>query len=170
MIWNNTCLGDLSYHFSPKLTTSQKKERTNSCRLFSHSPCYYCGGTYHSYDTCNYIENKFVPTCNLCHVITEFAPHYSCFVKPCSSNLTQREIIRKTVDFIGSQHRVPEVLEIDPSTKICKLKPVQFYRLVSKDEHDENIKLFFTSQLSITKIIISSSTQNTQISNITSLH
>ena len=123
--------------------------------------CRYCGGIYPKYLICininneNFIDLKDV-CCRICYIITHL--NYGLFreIKLYCSELTQLEIIRKSVDFILENGQIPSPKIIDNNIKIAPISLIEFIILLNNSKtfvEFNKYKLFFSNKLNIDFIV-----------------
>lgn len=159
MNWTDNDLLSLKHDVALKgqYSIEQQKNIRNFCHSQTHVICAYCGCTYEKIYSCIITDgNTIKPCCQLCNIITSFSPKYSSSIIFASSNKTQLEIIRETVNYIYIHKKVPSIKDIDINAEIINIKYNDFFhkRKTTKEIIvPENVKIFFSNQLNITKII-----------------
>lgn len=120
--WNNDKLYPLKIgvhkHFDKRIQSLLKSYEQEH---LSHSKkCDFCGGTYKRLAHCVFHNNMFpiksniVCCCSLCYMITNFSPFFKQHIILRSSNMSQLQIIRATVDYIIKNKKIPTPEQIDP--------------------------------------------------------
>ena len=114
-----------------------KKQRDAILKENDYS-CRFCGGIYPKYlNTIEYEENKFDVSCRLCYLINNLncvsligSTHYNKEIKLYYSELSQLEIVKKTVDYILKYEfaSIPSPIDIDEN--VC-LSPISFFEYVN---------------------------------------
>ncbi|CAH6421136.1 Hypothetical protein KVN_LOCUS153 [uncultured virus] len=126
--------------------------------------CQYCGGNYKkflmcipntkNFDKIDDIANYEI-TCRLCYIINHINYGFGDETIICQSNFTQKEIVRRTVDFFIQNERIPNPIELDLNVKINPLSVMELSNILIKYSFEsipnemKNYKLFFTSNLDI---------------------
>ena len=135
-----------------------KNVRNDLLKTFNYT-CRHCGGVYHKYMICTYIpdckSNDIL--CRLCYLITHL--NYGVYkeLKVYYSHLSQIDIIRKTVDLIIENDRIPTPLEIDPNILQVPISILEYINIINNYdepvEYLKNYKIFFSQRLDINFII-----------------
>ena len=147
-------------HLSESLTKIKnwKRLRINVIKKYN-GVCRFCGGTYSKYLTCFRLKNNkdndnkltnFDICCRACNIINNINYGSLDEVLLYHSNLSQLEILRKTINFILENDRIPDVLEIDKNAKNIKISLLEFISILISNKNkklpDEikNYKIFFS--------------------------
>lgn len=127
------------------MTPSEKKELVK----LSKNKCYYCNHFFNKYLYCiNYDVHKYV-VCKFCYTVTniDFFLHHKGIVL-LYSILPQLDIIKKTINYIKDNNKIPLFKDIDVNIKKTKLSLLEY--LVVRDHiKDNNYKIFFTDKFKI---------------------
>lgn len=101
--------------------------------------CNFCGGKYTRYLMCIELGNDHYGTCcKLCYMVKHLEISLDKLII-CHSELSQVEIIRKTVEL-----QCPSITTVDPNAKIIKLSPLEYSNLIRHDvKLPEQYKIFF---------------------------
>ena len=148
MNWNNEKLLPMYYNafneddYTPRQLLDMKK----FCKTQNNITCVYCGGTYKSAFGCFMIDKEFKLCCQLCYIITNYTKKYSKMLQVIKSDMSQLEIIRKTVGFVENNRRFPNVYDIDKNIKIPNCEINQFF---AQNGKDNCLRLFYTNEIDI---------------------
>lgn len=115
--------------------------------------CRYCGGLYPKYlmgiELNNEVLDEIDVCCRACYIVTHLNFGFLNEVKLYHSTLTQLEIIRKTIDFVIKNNRLPKSIDIDKKVKELPISLIEFMNLISKckslPNELDNYKIFFDS-------------------------
>ena len=112
--------------------------------------CEYCGGKYTKYLTVVTINEVIRVQCRFCFVLMHIN---SFFIKEfvlASSKLSQRDIVRKTVEYISKKNSIPYPHEIDQTAKIVKISKFELCNLLSYygkiPDELQNYKIFVSQE------------------------
>lgn len=127
-----------------------------------NNECDFCGGKYDKYLYCYRkkgddaaFENLLL-ACRLCYMINHINRG---FLKECIlmySELSQKEVVRKTVEWMLENGHVPHPHQIDPSVRKLRVSLLEFITVLHDNSYadlpDEmqNYRVFFTEQLDTT--------------------
>lgn len=139
---------------------------TNLRKLAIHKSnhlCKYCGGKYNRYLFCVprnntkiNSDNDLLVICKLCFMITNINHNYCKELSLCWSTLDQVEIVRKTVDFILKEQKVPLITEIDKNAKKIPMSLTEISNILIKykklPKEMNNYKIFVTQELDVSFI------------------
>lgn len=121
--------------------------------------CRYCGGHYIKYLMCIHLDNNSNNNdisnldlcCKVCYDITHINNSFNNEMIVCYSQLSQLEIVRKTIDFIINNNKVPKINNIDKNASRVQLSVMEFSNiLVHSKQNKYNYKIFFTEKLDTT--------------------
>jgi hypothetical protein len=163
MNWTNNITQQLFYEMVEKdtYTIKQKQSMRRFCCKQLNPICVYCGGTYRKASGCTRIDSgSLKPCCQLCYVITHFIPNYAKMLIICKSVMPQLEIIRSTVDFIHKYKKAPSITDIDGNAICTPDTPTHFFKAYmsasDNERHEvfEQYKIFYTSSIDMTNIIL----------------
>ena len=122
--------------------------------------CYFCGFELDNKSLNTYLhqEKKIVKTCCFCNIVTNFKIQNIEDVLIGTSNLSQLEIIQKTIKYIIKNETFPSILDIDEDAKLVNLlsyKFVKYYSNLSDQDKSKNrkYKIFFIGSKNIIKYI-----------------
>lgn len=108
--------------------------------------CMFCGGTYKTFMFCYHESESIVLACKLCYAIRNLNYNKIEF-DIYSSNMSQTDIVRSTVDFIVKHNSIPTALQIDKNIKQTEMTKFEYINLVNNDKYSDiinNIKVFVT--------------------------
>lgn len=144
--------------FSPRwraLRDSTLIKKKQSCR--------YCGGRYSKYLICVHLDcdqdndnsNNLDMCCQMCYKITHINYGFVDDTILCWSQLSQTEIIQKTITDIIKTGVIPDIQSIDPNAKKSPLSLMELCSILKADNNKilkniKEIKVFFTKELDIT--------------------
>jgi hypothetical protein len=158
MDWQNKNLNDLDIKIincdKPVINKSDWAKLKSQVLKKNGEICGYCGGRYKKYlymcsiTDKNYELDNCILGCKLCYMITHITPEV---IKECVllvSDLSQREIIRRTVDYYLKYNKMPEIKDIDAGVLDLDLSLVEYLALLSKTNFRlKNGRIFFTKYL-----------------------
>jgi hypothetical protein len=129
------------------------KQERNKILTTNNFSCRYCGGVYPKYLMCCYLEDAKCNDicCRLCYLITHL--NYGMFreMKLYYSEMSQKLIIKETVEHIIENNDVPTPIDIDKNVKLPPISLLEYIIILSNcDKYPEelsNYKIFFTSKL-----------------------
>ena len=120
--------------------------------------CYFCGLDLanNSLNTYLHEEKKIVKTCCFCNIVINFKIQHIEDVLIGTSNLSQLEIIQKTIKYIIKNETFPSILDIDKDAKLVNIlsyKFVKYYSTLSEQDKSKNrkYKIFFMGSKNIIK-------------------
>lgn len=158
------------YGIMPKYDKELKNKIRSFCRSVPIVGCIHCGYIYKNPGYCIIIDDELQHCCQLCSIVTEFRPIDSQLVEVCESNMSQLEIIKKTVDYISKYKKMPFIENIDAAAKKTKIKPMKLITSFTKNTKDHEdviikvdkktqfaiskLKLFFTNEINIANIVL----------------
>lgn len=163
MNWTNNITQKLCYGIVDKdtYTTKQKQTMRRFCCKQLNTICIYCGGTYQKSYNCTQLEGSSLKSCcQLCYIITHFKPIYSKMLIVCKSTMPQLDIIRSTVDFIHKYKKAPSIIDIDKNATNTQETPTHFFKSYTNASNKEKLeicerfKIFYTSNIDMTNIIL----------------
>jgi len=115
--------------------------------------CRTCGGTYRSYLMMDLIkaEKCYDTYCRACYNVTHLNTGMLDGIDLYHSTITQLDIIRKTVDYVINNNKLPLPIEIDPEIKCVPISLLEYINLL---EHIDtkifgNYKIFFNDKFGI---------------------
>lgn len=165
MNWSNTTRDNLKINVNyldsfSKTIESWKTVRKDILQKYNCT-CSCCGGIYKKFLTCymNKKTNQLDISCYLCHTISHINYNFKNDIVLCVSQLTQLNIVRKTVEFIIKFKRIPSIIEIDPNAKLTELSFVDYSNLLihantkninlslEPDINFDKYKIFFNSNM-----------------------
>lgn len=125
----------------------------------SNNICVYCGGKYQKLNYCIY-TNKLKPKkdnikacCHMCYLLTNFSPSNCKYVEIRQSTINQLQIIRKTVDYILQNKKMPLPREIDDHSIKININPKQYFAIgETHNDINKKYKVFFTDELDISYV------------------
>jgi len=123
--------------------------------LQNNYTCRYCGGYYSKYLICSYLENAKCHDvcCRMCYLITHLNYGFFNEIKLYYSELSQIDIIKKTVEYIIKNNSVPPPTDIDPNVNSLKISVLEFINILnSYTEYPDafkNYKFFFGSKMNL---------------------
>lgn len=135
------------------------KSSRNKIIIDNKYSCRYCGGVYQKYLICSYIPSQKCNDvcCRICYIITHL--NYGLFqeIKLYYSEMSQVDIIKKTVDHIIENNEIPSPDKIDKNIKLTPLSLLEYINLLNNynDIPDElsNYKLFFSQKMNLDFIV-----------------
>lgn len=162
MNWHNDELLPLKYGLNNEVSSCTYEQKQQIKSLYENETCTICsrcGGEF--YKMYQYIisDDKIIPFCQLCYIITHYTPKNSKMLSIGKTNLSQLEINRKTIEFIKGNRKIPEIIEVDPNVEITYFHPIQFYKDPTNTKF-KNCKIFFTNGIDLSKILLVHSTIN----------
>jgi hypothetical protein len=124
--------------------------------------CRFCGGKYVKYLMGVYVgETDTVDVCcKACYIITNLNYGFINGITLCVSDLTQLEIVRKTVDSVIATDEIPSIYEIDNNAKKVPLSIFEYISILKKYTNIRNnlpneinkYKIFFKKDFDTTFI------------------
>lgn len=118
--------------------------------------CRSCGGTYASYLILVYVanENAYDTQCPFCNTLTKLNNGISSGIELCYTELSQLDIIKKTVDYVIANNTTPNILMIDPDAKYVDISLLEYVNIMEHitDDNFKNYKIFFNNNFNITFI------------------
>ncbi len=146
-------IGNINHISTTSDVNRWKNLRKSALEKFKHI-CLYCGGKYNKYLFCvpssNSIDDLTV-MCKLCYMITHINYNFCNELMLCHSKLTQVDIVRKTVDFIIKEQKVPGVADLDKDAKIVPLSLMELSNILTNNKlpkiMKDNYKIFVTCNL-----------------------
>jgi hypothetical protein len=173
----STC--DLNYVGKLKGNPKEWKTLRESTLKRVNNICRYCGGGYSKYLMCFHLDSNSDNTvedikdnldvcCKLCYMVTHVNYSYLDDIIVCWSELDQVEIVRKTVDYVIKNNKVPELKDIDKNVKQSPLSVMELCSILLEGnkkllKNINNIKIFFTNKLDTAFIQSYISTKNKKV-------
>jgi hypothetical protein len=117
--------------------------------------CRTCGGVYKTYLMLSYVlkDDCYDMYCNACHIITHLNIGLPKGIDVYSSKLSQLDIIKKTVDYIVENNRMPKLQDIDPKIEDSPISLFEYVNLLDHiDSQFADCKIFFNGDFNITFI------------------
>jgi hypothetical protein len=152
---------DISLHTKTNITLIKWANlRTTVLKKYNYT-CRYCNGKYMKYLQCIHLDNdshnnnlsNLDLCCHACYIITHINSVYNNEIQPCWSKLSQLDIVRKSVDFVVKNNKIPSVLDIDSDAKQIDLSIMELSNILVCTKEKiilpkelNNYKLFFTQQ------------------------
>lgn len=140
----NLAPGTMDYkYFGQTRKVINRKEIVNK---YKHTCCY-CGGKYEKFINCIHIKDQPVVICRFCMIITQLNDGTFDKYNVYCSTLSQLDIVRKTVNFILSNSRIPLPNEIDPNVKTSPFSSIEYVNFLNNLEFKsifKSHKIFFT--------------------------
>lgn len=150
------CISDNKFKYNKKDFVIKKIEAIKTCDNY----CSYCGGYYKKYMYCNIINSKkIIPACKLCYIITNFTILHQKELILCWSKLDQNIIVKKTMEHLKQNNKIPSVIEIDPDAKQTNISLIEFisyYKIVKTLKNKMEYKVFVTSLFDYSYLDVSS--------------
>jgi hypothetical protein len=129
--------------------------------------CRYCGGKYMKYLICVHMDNDISNfdidnldmCCRACYLITHINGGFNQEMGLYTSSLSQKDIVRKTVDHIINCDDIPNIEDIDPHAKKIPLSIAEYCNLRILEHPDvaklhlDNYKVFFLKRFDTTFIM-----------------
>lgn len=95
--------------------------------------CRFCGGIYSTHLYCSVLYNKkkvnihnIAACCKLCHMIYNCKYTYQKQLSLCWSRKKQKVIIKKTIDYIIKNKKIPLITEIDKNAKQLPITLIEY--------------------------------------------
>lgn len=116
----------------------------------SNSECSNCNN--YVFKLIQYDGKKTVSLCELCNIIAKYNTDSLNKAILVSSKVSQKEIIKKTFEYISKNKKVPTIKEIDPKANYIRESSIDIINAFKNCSLDErkilsNIKLFFTDKI-----------------------
>ena len=162
---------DISKHSKVNISANKWVSLRNTTLKKYNYSCRYCGGKYMKYLLCIHLDNNSHNNdinnldlcCRACYIITHINSSFNNEIQLCSSELSQTDIIKKTVNYIANNNKIPNVLDIDQNAKILKLSIMELANIlvsnsyinatfINQLEEFNNYKIFFTQEFDTTFI------------------
>lgn len=146
MNWSDEKLKELKV--GPSDVQTQKVSNRQYYLNQTDNHCQFCGGKYFKYLMCSVYENEPHVFCRACFVLIHLNNGFHKEYCVAVSELTQKEIVRKTVDFIIKNDLIPFPHEIDHHARLVHLSSFEISNLIMYyggiPEQLERFKIFFT--------------------------
>lgn len=135
-------------------STKAWRDLRNKTLFKNRHSCRTCGGRYSKYLICYYLDRN--PTnsapenmdscCRFCYLITHINSGFNDSFVVCVSTLSQKEIVKRTVDLVLKNSVIPTVLEVDPKAKKAPLSVAELCAVLRQPDvmDTTSVKLFFT--------------------------
>lgn len=174
MQWSDTIREELvikisNINIAPKKDNEKGKwQKTRNKILTTHNhTCRYCGGKYMKYLICIHLDNDMSNfnidnldmCCRACYLITHINGGFNSEMGLYMSSLSQKDIVRKTVDHIINFDGIPNVEDIDPAAKKIPLSIAEYCNLRILQHPDieqlglNNYKVFFSKNFDTTFVM-----------------
>jgi hypothetical protein len=114
-----------------------------SCVEKDYKSCPFCGGINKIYVYINELKIK-TRVCYLCSLIVNFDIQNFNKLILCYSNLSQKEVIQKTMNYYQKNSQVPKPIEIDDKVEKIKLSPMIYLELIKSNYIFDNFVFFFS--------------------------
>jgi len=117
--------------------------------------CRYCGGYYPKYLICSYLEDikGHDVCCRICYLITHLNYGFYNEIKLYYSELSQLDIIKKTVTYIINYSKVPSPDDIDSNVKSIPISLLEFINILNNytnyPDAFKNYKFFFGGKMNL---------------------
>jgi len=117
--------------------------------------CRYCGGYYPKYLICSYIEDikNHDICCRICYLITHLNYGFFNEIKLYYSEVSQVDIIQKTVTYVINNNKIPEPNDIDSNVKELPLSLLEFINILNNQTDYpvtfKNYKFFFNNKMNL---------------------
>lgn len=115
--------------------------------------CRTCGGTYRSYLIMDLIkEEKCYDTyCRACYTLTHLNTGVSDGIDLYYSTMSQLDIVKKTIDYVINNNKLPLPVDIDPEIKSVYISIVEYIILLNHIDTNKflNYKIFFNDNFGI---------------------
>ena len=105
--------------------------------------CRYCGGKYSKYMHFVLIEDEYEICCRPCFLITHLNYGNYKEIKLYYSELSQLDIVKKTIEYILKFDKPPTPLDLDKDLKKAPLSLFEFINILNYDYNNNNFKNFF---------------------------
>jgi len=119
--------------------------------------CRYCGGVYYKCLIIKQIGNVNDIMCWLCYLVTHLNSGHFRETKLYYSKMSQKKIIKKTVDFIIENNEIPLPTKIDENIKLTPISLLEYINILNNTNNlsneFQNYKIFFSNKLSIDFIL-----------------
>jgi hypothetical protein len=127
------------------------------CRNYTPAVCAFCGGTYKKLQKCfsdgsDITIKNLKHCCSICNSLIAFTTPQSKYMKLCVSQLSQLDIIRKTVDYIIKHKTCPDIETIDDEAEEYDISCGKFISDPTNKKY-KNMKIFFP-KLDISKVLL----------------
>ena len=135
------------------------KKIRNEILAINNYTCRYCGGIYPKYlISCYILQSKCNDiVCRACYIITHLNSGLFNEINLYYSEMSQIDIIRKTIDLIIKNNQIPLPSLIDENIKILPISILEFINILNNIEEVpnefKNYKIFFTQKFNINFII-----------------
>jgi len=135
-----------------------KKTRDELLITYKYT-CRFCGGYYLKYLICSYLSDVKLNDvcCKLCHMITHLNYGNTKDINVCYSEMSQTDIVKKTVEYIIANNTVPQPIEIDINVSQSPISSLEFVNIINNVENApeelNNYKIFFNDSLNIDFIV-----------------
>ena len=108
--------------------------------------CRYCGGRYNKFLYCS----ANVVYCKLCYIVTHINTTFEPGVQVIVSSLSQVDIIRRTINYVITNGKLPALHKIDAHASLANISILELSNLlISKLRFDTDYKIFFNSEFNI---------------------
>jgi len=85
----------------------------------------------------------------LCFIITNYRSSFSKCLCVCNSTLSQELIVHNTIEYVRTNHKIPQITDIDPNSVLTNTRVKTFI----SDHQNDNLKLFYTKHIDMGQII-----------------
>lgn len=159
MDWNDNNLLPIVYSYGEKkdYTDDEKKTMKIFCRNYTPAVCAFCGGTYKKLQKCISIGAVIIKNlrhcCSLCNSLIAYTSSQNKCLKIAVSNLSQLEIIRKTINYILKNKTTPDIESVDPEADESDVICNKFFNNATNIKY-KHLRVFMTSKIDVSKILL----------------
>ena len=160
MQWTTKIRDELQINVSENRIPTMSKDKWRKMRnesLTKHKNiCRYCGGKYYSYLHCIKTNIGIDIACSMCYMVTHinYFPHDLVVVY---SSKKQIDIVKDTVNYVKTYHKMPKIENIDKNAKEVPLSILEFASFffeykewTTKMPYLKNYKVFFSEMFDTT--------------------
>ncbi|ARF09715.1 hypothetical protein Indivirus_2_94 [Indivirus ILV1] len=121
--------------------------------------CRYCGGVYAKYLMATYIPHAKMSdaSCRMCYIITHLNYGNYHEIKIYYSLMPQLDIVKKSVEYIIENNRIPNPKMIDNNVYLVPISVLEYINIINScdKQPDElnNYKIFFSERLNVNFIL-----------------
>lgn len=128
---------------------NMRRQIMKLCNIKPFFSCCYCGIKFNN--TLYGIQHNetILLCCQLCYIVTNFSHLHSSMTMIGTSQLSQKEINKRTVEYVRKNKICPSIIEIDGEAKPLNLKPSKFF---NDTQQFHNAKVFFNNNIDISAL------------------
>lgn len=138
------------------LSSNKEWNKLKDKVLTNTNICRFCGGSYTKRLICIFIDkntnnlssDNLDACCRGCYIISHMNLGFHQQLEIYYSELSQLDIIRKSIDYITEYNRIPSSIEIDNDIESVPLSTIEFINIINYDTNNllANYKVFYSQE------------------------